>query len=129
MFETSEMRPIAAGTNAPPMMAITRNDEARLVSGPRVFRLSAKIVGNMMELKKPTRTIATTAGKPEETTLIDVQTSAPTPQIVKRRGAETRFNIHEPEKRPIMKPIWWPMRNSAAIFSGLSEMKLVRNEA
>ena len=49
MFVASEMRPMIAGKIAPPMMAITMNDEPRLVNGPRFLMPRAKMVGNMME--------------------------------------------------------------------------------
>ena len=49
MLEASEMRPIIAGKNAPPRIAMTRSDEPRLVREPRFLMLNAKMVGNMME--------------------------------------------------------------------------------
>ncbi len=38
-----------AGQTAPPMMDMTSRDDPSFVYGPRFFKLSAKIVGNMME--------------------------------------------------------------------------------
>jgi hypothetical protein len=48
----SEIAPITAVSTAPPMMLITRNDDPVLVSGPRPFIEPAKMVGNMIDMKK-----------------------------------------------------------------------------
>ena len=58
MLDASEILPMIAGKNAPPMIAITNSEEPRFVSGPRFLMLSAKIVGNMMEWKNPMSTTA-----------------------------------------------------------------------
>ena len=49
MLLKSEMRPMIAGTIAPPMMDITSKEEPSFVYEPRFFRLSAKMVGNIIE--------------------------------------------------------------------------------
>jgi hypothetical protein len=43
------MKPIIAGKTAPPMMDITSNDDPSLLCGLKCLRLSAKMVGNMIE--------------------------------------------------------------------------------
>src|SRR2546422_753749 len=59
------MRPIAAGINAPPIMDMTSRDDPRFVRGPKFLRLSAKMVGNMLELQKPNITMDATGTTPE----------------------------------------------------------------
>ena len=105
MLLTSEIRPITAGISAPPMIDITRSDEPRFVRAPRFFRLSAKIVGNIMELKKPARTIARTEARPEAPIPMTTQTSAPKPKTESSLGAGMRFIIHDPENLPIINPV------------------------
>src|SRR2546423_13034653 len=56
MPRPSAAAPISGGSNAPPTMAMQRMLEPWPVYFPRRSRASAKIVGNMMELKKPTET-------------------------------------------------------------------------
>ncbi len=46
------IRPISGGQNAPPATAITRNEAPFLVSGPKSLIPKAKIVGNMIDIKK-----------------------------------------------------------------------------
>lgn len=54
MVYKSETWPINGGKTAPPTIAITINDAAFLVCGPRSLIPSAKIVGNMIDMKKNT---------------------------------------------------------------------------
>ena len=69
------MRPMIAGRIAPPRIAMTWREEPRLVNGPRFLMLSAKIVGNMMEWKKPMSTSAHTDPGPftERATMMDAK--------------------------------------------------------
>ena len=66
--------------------------------------LSAKIVGNMMESKKPSRTTAQTDAVP----VMKIATMAQTAAAVEKRPSSLegaiRFMIAEPANRPIMKP-------------------------
>lgn len=62
---TSEMAPIIGGKNAPPATAITRKDAPRLVCGPKPLIASAKIVGNMIDIKKNTPYKAIKDGHPK----------------------------------------------------------------
>src|ERR1700678_3625938 len=98
------MSPMIAGRVAEPMIDITSSDEARLVYGPRLFRLNAKIVGNIIELKKPAKTTAQTAGDPVVLSATATQRNPPPANMESRRGAEMYFMIHDPLNRPIMKP-------------------------
>jgi hypothetical protein len=52
MLLRSEINPIKAVSTAPPMMLITRKEEAVFVSVPSPFKEFAKIVGNMTDMKK-----------------------------------------------------------------------------
>src|ERR1700730_13337872 len=96
MVDASEIRPIIAGKNAPPRIAMTRSDEPRLVSGPRFLMLSAKIVGNMMEWKNPMKTTAHTGTKPEasKTTVTQIREAAA--KRDNNRGAAIFFLIADP---------------------------------
>src|SRR5512138_598686 len=66
----SEMRPITAVNNAPPTIAMTRNDEPLFVCSPSPRKLSEKIVGNMMDMKKLTATRAYRPAVPPATAAI-----------------------------------------------------------
>ena len=48
----SEMIPIKGVNTAPPMMDITINEPASFVFSPRPFIPSAKMVGNISDMKK-----------------------------------------------------------------------------
>ena len=50
----SAIQPITGGKTAPPTMDITRMEDAFLVCGPKSFIPKAKMVGNMMDIKKKT---------------------------------------------------------------------------
>ena len=61
---SSEIKPINTAPKPPPIMDITRNDEAIFVSSPKPFIPSAKIVGNMMDMKNGTHITVYTAIAP-----------------------------------------------------------------
>src|SRR5580704_8354978 len=90
-----------AGTIAPPMMDITRSEEPSLVYTPRFLMLSAKIVGNMTESKKPSSTTAHTGAVPVVKIATTVHTAAAVEKRPSSLGGATRFMIAEPAKRPI----------------------------
>ena len=50
----SATAPIIGGNTAPPATAITKKDEASLVFFPSDLIASAKIVGNIIDIKKKT---------------------------------------------------------------------------
>lgn len=52
MLELSAIAPISGGQKAPPATAITKNEDPFLVSVPKSFIPKAKMVGNMMDMKK-----------------------------------------------------------------------------
>src|SRR5687767_2282772 len=60
----SDITPINGGKMAPPTIDITRNEEAIFVSSPRSFIPSAKMVGNMIDMKNGTATTEYTATSP-----------------------------------------------------------------
>src|SRR6202453_5431289 len=91
MLEASERRHIKAGTIAPPMMAMTNSDEPSLVYEPRFFTLNAKIVGNMIEWKNPTSTIAHTGTDPTANITTIKQISEPAAKMLSKRGGGTFF--------------------------------------
>ena len=61
----SEIKPIISGATAPPIIDITRKDEAIFVSSPRPLIPKANIVGNMIDIKKGTAITAYTATVPD----------------------------------------------------------------
>src|SRR5260370_15091340 len=101
------------------MREITRKAEPSLVYTPRFFTLRAKIVGNMMEQKKPSSTTAHTGAAPEPTIAVKVHRKAQTAKSPNSLGGAIRFIIADPAKRPIMKPIKCHFRKLAATFSGM----------
>src|SRR5229473_3403426 len=119
MLEASEMRPMMAGKNAPPRMAMTRSDDPRLVSEPRFLMLKAKMVGNMMEWKNPMSTTAHTDIMPVASKAIAAQIREAAAKRDNNRGAAILFIIAEPMKRPTMNPIWCSNKYSAAVFAGV----------
>ena len=72
--------------------------------------LSAKIVGNMMEWKKPISTSAHKDMGPwtERATMMEAR--EPAPKIERRRGAGTLFISTDPPNRPSMNPVQCPSR-------------------
>lgn len=50
----SAINPITGGKTAPPTIDITINEDAFFVLGPRSFIPRAKIVGNIIDMKKNT---------------------------------------------------------------------------
>src|SRR6202021_94423 len=81
--------------------------------------LSAKIVGNRMESKKPRRTTAQTETGPVMKIAMTAQTAAEVEKIPSSLAGATRFIIAEPAKRPTMKPKRCHQRKFAAVFSGV----------
>lgn len=61
----SAIHPMNGGKTAPPTIDITMNDEAFFVFGPKSFIPSAKIVGNVMDMKKKIRYKAITESYPK----------------------------------------------------------------
>src|SRR5436305_1799021 len=51
----SAIKPCSSGTTAPPTIAATSNPDAFPVSGPSPAMASVKMLGNIIELNKPTR--------------------------------------------------------------------------
>jgi len=60
----SKTRPIKGVNTAPPIIAITMNEPAIFVFGPRPFKPSAKIVGNISDIKKLVRNTAQSPNEP-----------------------------------------------------------------
>src|SRR6266403_1884 len=104
MLEASEMRPMIGGMTPPPMMAITRSEEPRLVNGPRSLMPKEKMVGNMMEWKNPMRTTDQTEIRPVASKATVAQISEAAAKSDNNRGAAIFFIAAEPRKRPAMNP-------------------------
>ena len=58
---TSEIYPITGAIIPPPIIDMTKNEEAIFVSSPNPFIPNAKMVGNMIDIKKGTASKAYTA--------------------------------------------------------------------
>ena len=117
MLTASEMRPMIAGKNAPPTIAITISDEPRFVSAPRFLMPSAKMVGNIMEWKKPMNTTAHTGITLVASKATVAQTRDAPAKRDSKPGAATFFISAEPMKRPAIKPTWCSNKYSAATFA------------
>ena len=108
-----------AGTSAPPMIDMTSKAEPTFVYTPRFFTLSAKIVGNMIESKKPSSTKAHTETAPDPAIAVQVHRKAQTAKNPNNLGGAIRFIIADPAKRPTMKPIKCHFKKLAATLSGV----------
>src|ERR1700748_355729 len=95
----SATKPWSTGMRAPPTIAMQRMPEPWLVCLPRPSMASVKIVGNMIELKRPTAMIAYIAVEPEvaiESAMSAMAPTACTPRtlpglhIRQREGADER---------------------------------------
>ena len=106
-----------AGTSAPPMMDMTSKAEPIFVYTPRFFTLSAKIVGNMIESKKPSRTTAHTDTAPDPAIAVQVHKKAQTAKNPNSLGGAIRFIIADPAKRPTIKPFKCHFKKLAATLS------------
>src|SRR6266850_2304478 len=83
---------MTAGTIAPPMMDMTSNADPSLVYIPRFFTLRAKMVGNMMESKKPSSTTAHTGAAPDPAIAVKVHRKAQTAKTPSSRGVLGKAN-------------------------------------
>ena len=68
LFVASNTNPINGVKIAPPMIAITMHEPPSLVFGPNSFNPSAKIVGNINDMKKLVRKIAQSPIQPGKST-------------------------------------------------------------
>ena len=66
--KTWEMSPIAGVRTAPPTIPMMMKDPPIFVFGPNPFTPSAKIVGNMTDMKKLVSSIAHTPSHPGKST-------------------------------------------------------------
>src|ERR1700730_10933506 len=101
------------------MIDMTDNAEPSFVYEPRFLILSAKIVGNMIESKKPSSTTAQTGAPPDPAMAVKVQRKAQAAKSPKSLGGAIRFIMADPAKRPTMKPIRCHFRTLAAALSGV----------
>ena len=108
-----------AGTSAPPMMDMISKAEPIFVYTPRSFTLSAKIVGNMIESKKPSSTTAHTETAPDPAIAVQVHRKAQTAKNPNSLGGAIRFIIADQAKPPIMKPIKCHVKKLAATLLGV----------
>ena len=98
------MRPMRAGKTPPPRIAITTSDDPRFVYGPRWRMLSAKIVGNMIEWKKPSSTIPANAGAPLVKITSKTDATLPIANAANMCAGRIFLIRADPANRPIMNP-------------------------
>ena len=101
MDEMSATQPINIGKTAPPTMDIIRNDDPFLVCGPRSFIARAKIVGNIMDIKKKIRNNATTETIPSPALTTGNNNTHISEYIANNFTGATKRIIQLPDKRPI----------------------------
>src|ERR1700680_2187905 len=91
MLLWSEMNPIMAGEMGQPMIEATNKDDPSFVYRPSCLMLSAKMVGNMIEWKKPIRTTAHRGATPEPRRTTKRQTRVESENNESSRAAGIRF--------------------------------------
>src|SRR5450432_786318 len=118
LFDLSAIKPIRGVKTAPPMIAITSSDPPSFVFGPSPFNPSAKIVGNISDIKKLVRNnahnpiqpgIATPMSASKTFTALYIPISFP--------GDMNRIKYAD-EKRPTPNAANVPVRKYPATFSG-----------
>ena len=80
-----------AGKIAPPMIDATNKDDPSFVYRPSCLTLRAKMVGNMIEWKKPIRTTAHSGATPAPRRTTRRQTRVETANNESSLAAGTRF--------------------------------------
>src|ERR1700742_1894113 len=100
----SAVAPVMMGTMAPPTMATQITPEPSAVRGPRPSDASAKMVGNMMELKRPMESSDQPDTAPA--VLAEIKSSSTTMVALKASTlpGETYFSTKAPMKRPTNAP-------------------------
>src|SRR4030095_7581060 len=100
----SDISPIIGGIIAPPTIDITRKAEAILLSSPRPLIPKAKIVGNIIDIKKGAASNAYTAVFPD---MVTATVSNKILIIAYRHKSREGFMYlikNVPAKRPTIKP-------------------------
>ncbi len=100
MEATSASQPMSMGMMAPPTMAITMKAEALLVCGPSPWMPSAKMVGNMIDMKKKLAKSAPTEIQPSGAitkTMTSTLTAAKSASVF---SALNQLKARLPVKRP-----------------------------
>src|ERR1017187_9684045 len=100
----SAAAPRSRGTMAPPTTAVIINPDPLLVIGPSPAMPNAKMLGNMMELKKPQSTTVQIATDP----LLNIETTS-SAAAIKPKAPSSLFDLilvstHEPSRRPTSAP-------------------------
>src|ERR1700722_10834030 len=86
----SASQPMTKGSSAPPTIDITSKDEANLVWSPRPRMLNAKIVGNMMDMKKKQRNKAATDAQASGAMMTSMRTTFPIAKKAKTVSARKK---------------------------------------
>src|ERR1700761_6971812 len=96
--------PMSAGITAPPTTAVMMSPDPLLVSGPSPAMPSAKMFGNMMELKKPQMTRLQMATWPVENMLMSTNTVAANPKKPRNLPEVILVSSQETSRRPMSAP-------------------------
>src|SRR6516165_1366034 len=100
----SAAAPSASGTIAPPTTAVMINPDPLLVNGPSPAIPSAKMFGNMIELKNPQSTMLQIATCPLDSMETMISADAANPKVPSSLPDLIFVSIHDPSKRPTSAP-------------------------
>ena len=109
---------------APPTMAMMMSDDASFTCSPRFLVPSAKMVGNMMDMKKLADMIATTAVSPVAIMPVRYRPNVTMEKAVSSRCGWMNDMSHVPTNRPTMKRMklnvrWKPAQRCGVRSSAL----------
>src|SRR3954452_5418045 len=113
----SETSPIIAVNTAPPMIAITMSEAPSLVRSPRPRMEAAKIVGNMIDMKKLDNVSAPSPIPPPTIAATAQSAMLANPKIASSRSGATKRISAVPVNRPAANKARARMMRSAAVFS------------
>ena len=116
--------PRRKGTTAAPTHADMIRPEPLLVSGPRPATPSAKMLGNMMELKNPQRTNVQMAVWPLVTMETVSSAAAQMPNPPRSFPALILVSTKEPRRRPTIAPNQYSETRKEAVFALLMPCNL-----
>ena len=119
----SATQPMRAGTTAPPTTAVIINPDPLLVIGPSPAMPSAKIFGNMIELKNPHSTSVQIASCPLEAIDNSTIAAAAIPKTPSSNPDLKMVSSHEPRSRPISAPNQYRDTSKVAITTSFQGPK------
>src|SRR5579859_885219 len=100
----SAMKPAIHGSTAPPTIATQSNPDVAELDADERWKVSEKIVGNMIELNSPTPSAQYAAAGPVSVNAASESSPAIATMITSRIGADTTVSSALPTKRPTSAP-------------------------